>query len=251
MDMKRFTGIMLSFILCFCMFGFTACGNEDLEARIAQLEEQLKNIGGEDVSSLKARVASLEGSLEELLSVIEGLEQDNEALEKLVSETRGELDNAKARLLLLEGRIDNPKQSYALGETVTYSNNGIKLFELTITEAWEDVDKDFYANFKFSNIGLPGRYVIDEIFHSYIWGSYGDYNGPHYQANSFDDKTIHQIEIGQSFTSSDVNLAYGSSKYLVGKQKVFFGIFNRVPDPNKDVPFTPFACFEIDFLPKA
>ncbi len=59
---------------------------------------------------------------------------DIQALKDRISQLEQDNAAAKNKLLLLEGKVDgDPNKVYQLGDTVTYSSNGLKLFEIKVT----------------------------------------------------------------------------------------------------------------------
>lgn len=221
-----------------------------LKEKVAALEQSL-NLSVSNAEELKQRITELESGAAKMKEDLAKAQTASAELQKTVDELNDRMLQAESRILLLEGKADgDPNKVYGLGDTVSYSSNGLKLFELQITEAWKEETNggnfNCYVNFIFKNLNMLGSSIF-LIFNSYLKDDYAKAN---------QTRIEDAVKAGETYNSAEKGTAL---KYnLVSKSiyKVFFSItYTSKTNTNAWMPisdpFIPFACFELDFPLKA
>lgn len=220
-----------------------------LKEKVAALEQSL-NLSVSNAEALKQRITELESGATKMKEDLTKAQTASAELQKTVDELNDRLLQAESRILLLEGKADgDPNKVYGLGDTVSYSSNGLKLFELQITEAWKEEDQfgnhDCAINFLFKNFNLsPSTGIGGFICSALIVNGNLIYN----YIENYDT-----VARGDIYNSAEHNTALkysGSSLNLNDTYEVHFSIIYTLDNsqhPQKQVPFLAFARFKLDF----
>ena len=130
--------LVLSFIFCFT-FVFTGCSDSSdtsaLQSQINELKVQLRTTNNnDDIASLQQQIANLESQL------------DN---------ANDDINDLKTKVLLLQGSAEGDTDKvYQMGDTITYSSNGLKLFSVKPIEI-TSATNDYRLKFELSNYNIP------------------------------------------------------------------------------------------------
>ena len=96
-------------------------------------------------------LSGVQSQIDELNATISALEDRLSAAEGKNSELQNELNQATAKLIALEGKINGePIQYLKEGEKATFINNGIKLFDIQVMKG-KYTNSDDYIDFNFNS----------------------------------------------------------------------------------------------------
>lgn len=155
---------------------------------------------------------------------IDALQQQINALEQGSTAQQNKINALETELALLKGSVQTPKESYNLGETVTYVCNGVKIFDFTLVDVYKTANLSTYADYRFQEYS---NIIKNEYLSQYVRFSIHDittpafYRNPH-NAVSF-DVTSGTMEFGVGGTGDTtfcLSFACGPSWTIFAKYNI-------------------------------
>lgn len=263
--MKKFISMLLAGLLLTGLFILAGCGGSDnsaeidaLKKQIAALQQQIQDMeSGSGGGSSEAQIAQLNrqiGFLNETIAALQtavgNVSDENKAevkqLKDQLASLQTDLNNTKARVLLLEGKVDgDPNKVYHLGDTVSYSSNGMKLFEIkvyAITSFTAGGTSTLVLSLTYTNFNMAAKLALDQIYTPILVES----NGYISKTTASFSSSKYVVNMGDTIDLSPDNDNHALTFYissLSGLKKLYFGIYNKVDNQGS---FIPFACYDLE-----